>query len=243
MFTALNQDDNNKIHISEITRENTGQACNCICLYCGQPVEALKKKTYPYFTERFRHISGTECFNSVIHETAVYIIVNNDSIYLPSGQNQKYDNPQREYRISGSDYRADVMVLTDNTDIAIEIKVWHDCESDKVKFYKEQSFRSFKISLNPKKYLTPGGELSEDQKSVLMNDVLNRSDNREWYKNIDPVTDEVSKTQVGLKARNSIFMTILKSFVVVYLLSQLYSFLKGKSLKRNIRKKYRMKKG
>lgn len=185
MFTAYTKDKQREVHISDITRGNTGQKCNCICKYCGKSVEAVKKKKDPTFTDRFRHISGPACYNSVIHEEAINIIIDSDVINLPSGRNQKYDNPQREYEFTESDYRADVMVLTEHSDIAIEVKVWHDCQPDKVEFYKQQSFRSFKISLDPKKYAMTNGELCQGMKSTLVEDVL-QGNNREWYKKIDP---------------------------------------------------------
>lgn len=113
----------------------TGAACECVCPECGEPLVAKnageKKKHH------FAHASGTGgtfCFQSWVHTTAKEIF--SEMI----GQSYKMPNDNTEYIIRDvllekkiCDVIPDIILLTDNDVIFIEIYVSHALDTAKQK--------------------------------------------------------------------------------------------------------------
>lgn len=135
----------------------SGLACTCTCIECGQPLIAAKGNKYVH---HFRHESEDRKCNwsgeSELHYLAKHILKEDMKLYIP---NVSWHGFEQSYRLLFSDvqvekgigpYKADLIATTDNFDtVAIEISVTHPCEENKIRYYNEHLINAIQININP----------------------------------------------------------------------------------------------
>lgn len=178
MFWAREAD--RAIHISEITRENTGLMCRCTCRHCGEYIIANKKTNLNNeFVERFSHQGDKECRNQKLHTAAIKIILHHSTISLPDHHSHEYQTAIEEYTLPGTRFSADVYLTGGSKDLAVEIWVKHKTESNKVSYYQKVAFQSIEIYIDPKEF-TIEDKIDKATKAKLEKAVLQEFSNREW---------------------------------------------------------------
>lgn len=151
---AIDKTTQKVVHIDDVPK---GLACNCICAECGSDFVAVKGE---FRKKHFRHHNqDTNCkggLETAIHKLAKEIILNNKAIQL-LGYTLNYTEPKQETGFGG--FIPDVTVISDNKPVLIEIFVRHQCEPDKIEYYKAQKINSFEIDLSKVDYKTSKAEL------------------------------------------------------------------------------------
>ncbi len=159
-------------HIDDVDKAFKGLLCGCYCLKCNEQliavVDVFKR------TKHFRHHTNLTCNGSqetALHELGKQILVTNSEIVLPNAIGRiSYTNPVAESRLECR--RPDVSAIFDGQQIFFEIRVSHEVDSDKEKFFVEGKHKSVEIDLR-------GCEnLSFDQ---IENIVLNHTKNKKVF--------------------------------------------------------------
>lgn len=129
------------IHVDDALN---GLACNCICLVCGERLQAI----HPRFKQtHFRHNQNLECTGgpeTALHLFAKQIILEHNEIILP-GRILNYTNPQAE--VSLGPITPDVTVEMDGVPVYFEITVTHKMVLEKQTYYCSKELKSVEIDL------------------------------------------------------------------------------------------------
>ncbi|MGL1337472.1 hypothetical protein ACSTJQ_12885 [Vibrio parahaemolyticus] len=143
--------------VKSVDSVESGLACNCTCIECGQPLIAAKGDKYVH---HFRHESEDKKCNwsgeSELHYLAKHILKEDMKLYIP---NISWNGFEQSYRLHFSDvqvekgigpYKADLIATTDSFDtVAIEISVTHPCDENKIRYFNNNLINAIQININP----------------------------------------------------------------------------------------------
>lgn len=132
--------------VIHIDNAQNGLNCNCVCSKCGKLLEAVQGKKKEW---HFRHHESTDCVGSeetLLHKFAKQIILENRSIAKSSADLIEYKNPLVESIVG--DFKADVIVFSNDERVIIEIKVTHANSRSKEDYYRASEQKSIEIDLS-----------------------------------------------------------------------------------------------
>lgn len=170
-------------HINEVP---IGSKEEFICCECKNKLISVK-------TERrgkdwhFRHPPNADiskCRSTALHDFAVQVLMNNNSIVLSKHHKISYSVVGKEVRLD-NDYRSDVTVKFESDVLHFEVFVTHDMEQHKQEFYESQKIKCCRIDLSEKELLTQPPEyitnlvLNEYKKKSLLGWELVKP--KQWY--------------------------------------------------------------
>ncbi|MEX0447131.1 hypothetical protein ABLA85_13535 [Xenorhabdus sp. SGI246] len=146
-----------------------GKRCNCVCKHCGDDLIAKNKgkRINHHFAHTTKeesrdckmtqlHIAMQLHFSSLSEITLPTneITIDKTNIFVPS-LTTEIKKSVLEYRVGP--YLADVYLITDTGNIAIEVYVTHKCDEDKEQYYIDQQIDAIEYSFP----LTEGNSVSE----------------------------------------------------------------------------------
>lgn len=152
---ALDRENKQGVYIKNV---KNGLACNCVCELCGGALIAAQGEKYEW---HFKHAVESNCLGSqetAIHRLAKQIICSNNRIEIPIGP-LDYINPRQEE--SYQSIRPDIVVLSNDNDVFIEIRVTHPVENITELFYINGKFRSIEIDLRNLPYNITQDDLTQ----------------------------------------------------------------------------------
>jgi len=149
-----------------------GLACDCVCAGCGDRLLAKQGQVRAWY---FSHLSGAECrggAETALHLAAKQLILEHRSVALPplvvklSRQHPRFglfersksiDLPDRVWRLSDAraeaaigTYIADIAgTLDDMTEVIVEVKVHHEIEQEKTRYFRSSLLPCIEIDLYP----------------------------------------------------------------------------------------------
>ncbi|MHA3126753.1 competence protein CoiA family protein [Legionella pneumophila] len=159
------------VHIANV---ESGKSCNCICPSCSTPLIAAKGTKNQH---HFKHATTIECeggLESAIHMAAKQIIKERKQIKLPEytinknildskgkmhfeskilverGRSISFDSVQEEQELN--EMRADILAITNNQKLIIEIFYRHKVDEQKIEKIKAANISTIEIDLSD---LTP----------------------------------------------------------------------------------------
>nr|WP_106184046.1 hypothetical protein [Legionella pneumophila] len=159
------------VHIANV---ESGKSCNCICPSCSTPLIAMKGTKNQH---HFRHATTIECeggLEGAIHMAAKQIIKERKQIKLPEytinktlldskekmhfasktfvekGRSISFDSVQEEQELN--EMRADILAITNNQKLMIEVFYRHKVDEQKIKKIKAANISTIEIDLSD---LTP----------------------------------------------------------------------------------------
>lgn len=122
-----------------------GLACGCICLECGQPLEAVQGEVRD---QHFRHATDKGCKGGgegLLHLRCKQLICNG-TIMAITGRQITYHSPQPEYKLGA--FRTDVTVWENSVAWHIEVVFKHSLSLDKENFYRSNGHRVIVIDMS-----------------------------------------------------------------------------------------------
>lgn len=139
---------------------NNGKACDCICLECGDPLEAHNNGKIK--AHHYKHTSlkeGRQCLMTQLHRWAQEYISEKTKLKFGPPQIEILGNTVTTDSIDISvnnailekslgKYRTDVYIETSSEPLVIEIKVSHACTSTKIDYFKAHKIPSVEIDLS-----------------------------------------------------------------------------------------------
>lgn len=139
---AEDKSTGNVVHVSEVLR---GNACDCICIECGNELQARKGKARRH---HFKHITGTECDGeTILHKLAKKILSNNRQLALPNQADYfKYTEVIEECKLEG--IRPDIILVTSSDKVLVEIAVTSFITDEKLEKIKTLNYNAFEIDLS-----------------------------------------------------------------------------------------------
>lgn len=191
MYFVFGERDNKIIHIDEITPNENGLKCNCICPSCG---EKLKANTLGMHNKKyFSHKGNSNCVNGLetaIHKFAKEIIENEKKIKIPKLTYEKYsreyeivkeqlvyfDKIELEKYISEFDFKPDIIISKNDTSLIIEVAVTHKVDEEKRNKIIESNISTIELYLDK-------DEIFQLSKEALADKIINETDNKKWVFN------------------------------------------------------------
>ncbi len=217
MYSVFGERNNKIIHIDDITPDENGLRCNCICPHCKEKLIAktLGKKNRGYFC----HVGNTNCTKSLetsLHKFAKEVIETERKIvipkllyyeYIPTGPkieeytykeieliSEQIINCEKvvlEKYLSSFDFKPDIMVFKKNIPLIIEIAVTHTIDDDKKKKIIKSNISTLEIYLDKKEIL----ELSKDE---LAYKIIYDTSNKKW------IFNRIEKNEITKFIKNSL---------------------------------------
>lgn len=153
MTHAQSLSSNRIIHISEVSR---GIHRDLVCSRCFQPVIALKLDSGFGFRHLGKSCDDIKVNESIYHKYAKQIIQEADKIWLPAVQSLTGDIlPAEEVNIDGciveerlDGYRCDLIILSGDRKIGIEIKATHGTDDNKLSRIQDSKMNVFEIDIS-----------------------------------------------------------------------------------------------
>jgi hypothetical protein len=153
------------VHINDVDVADRQDFC---CSGCGKDVVVVKSDARKR-DWHFRHPPDEICNggrDTALHNYAVQILLESDSISLAKTLHIQYTEPRKEVYISGK--RSDVTVKFEGEDVHFEVVVTHDLDEEKTALYKTNKTKCVRIDLTEKSLLSA---LPETIKEVVFKDV------------------------------------------------------------------------
>lgn len=148
---AIEQKNKTIVHVDDV---KNGKKCNCICKHCGDLL--LAKNNGKIKKHHFCHTTKEEsrsCLMTQLHLAMQVYFSSLNNIVLPGNKitidgneilvptkKVEINKSTIEYRIGS--YLADVLIITTDRDIVIEVCVTHKCEENKEDYYIENKIDS-----------------------------------------------------------------------------------------------------
>ena len=212
MLFLIAERNNKIIHIDEITPDENGLKCNCICPICK---EQLKANTLGKIKRKhFSHNINSDCINyleTAIHKLAKQIIEDSKRIVIPrltynyktlvEEQNINFETVESEKYLSEHSFKPDIIGTTVHNNkkmvLIIEIAVTHKIDDVKLKKIKNSNISTIEIYLDSK-------ELSNLSLTEIKDKVINSTSNKKWIFNrleSDKIKTYEEKLQQEMKCR------------------------------------------
>ncbi|MCC8367147.1 hypothetical protein J8V57_12825 [Xenorhabdus sp. PB61.4] len=163
---ALHNDSDTIVHVDSV---QNGKRCNCVCKHCGDTL--IAKNNGKINTHHFSHATKEEsrdCRMTQLHIAIQLYFSSLSEITFPinriaidetdiavSDLTTEVKESVLEYRIGP--YLADIYLVTDIGDVAIEVCVTHKCDEDKIQYYIDQQIDSIEYYFP----LAEGNSISE----------------------------------------------------------------------------------
>ena len=139
------------VHIDDVDKAKgeVFECCEC------------KQKMSPVKTEargkawHFRHTQSTDilkCKSTALHDFAVQVILDNNTIVLTKAESIKYTSIKKEADVFGK--RSDVLVYFEGIDLHFDVFVTHDLDQEKIDLYRQHKLKCVKIDLSHPELLT-----------------------------------------------------------------------------------------
>lgn len=210
MFFLLAERDNKIIHIDEITPEENGLKCDCVCPICKEPLKAntlgkIKRK-------HFSHKADSDCINhleTVAHKLAKQIIEDNKRIIIPrlsynfetlvDEQNIEFTEVKLEKYFADYNFKPDIIATSIHNNkemkLIIEIAVTHVVDEAKLQKIKCSNISALEIYIDTTK-LT-GLSLNEI-KHIILEDTSNKKwlFNRGEARKIKDIREKIRKREL-----------------------------------------------
>ena len=141
---ALSKETEKVVHIKNV---QSGLACNCICIDCGENLQAVKGFIR---SEHFRHDSNPDCKGgpeTAIHLMAKQIIQGSTTILLPNNHQFEYSSVELERTIIEG-VRSDVIIKNESNLWLVEIVVEHPLENATIQKIKKANYNCMEINLS-----------------------------------------------------------------------------------------------
>lgn len=173
------------VHISEISEDQRGLKCNCVCPVCHEPLQArIGMKRIKHFAHSRNCPNAAE---TALHMMAKDIVLNNRQILLPHvefayeiikpSKYFKYNLAKSEYFIKG--IKPDLMISDGKNTLFIEIVVTHDVDDEKYEKIKYMNLSVLKIDLEEYYYTS----IQNGTYEHLENHIIHQQTNKEWINN------------------------------------------------------------
>lgn len=179
------------IHISEISSENKGLKCNCVCPSCGTKLEAHKGiKNIEYFKHKNDESSCNTALETATHIFAKYIIEKEKRFNLPAvskgdeiifkERELVVDNVKLENRIG--EIVPDIICKINNKELIIEINVTHPVSEKKKDKIELLGIAAIEISISQ--------DIIFSKPEVIANHIINEVKNKKWIFNKNTINYE-----------------------------------------------------
>jgi hypothetical protein len=139
---AEDKSTGNIVHVSEVLR---GNACDCICIKCGNELQARKGEARRH---HFKHITDAECDGeTILHKLAKKILSNNRQLALPNQDDYfKYAEVIEECKLGS--IRPDIILVTSSDKVLVEIAVTSFITDEKLEKIKAQNYSAVEVDLS-----------------------------------------------------------------------------------------------
>ncbi|WP_315069372.1 hypothetical protein [uncultured Clostridium sp.] len=191
MYSVFGERENKIIHIDDITPNENGIKCNCICPSCGEKLVArtLGKKN----KKCFAHLGNSNCINSIetaMHKFTKEVIENEKKIKIPRliyNKNFKeyeivkeqlihFDKIEVEKYLSDFDFKPDIIIYKNEAPLIIEVAVTHKIDEEKNDKIVNSNISTIELYLDK-------DEIFQLSKQDLINRIINNTDNKRWIFN------------------------------------------------------------
>lgn len=154
--------------VLRIDKVPNGDACNCICIICGNDLQARQGNIREH---HFKHISGSECKpETILHKLAKRILLQHNLFNLPVGRGGYfyYDQVLGEEWVYNQ--KPDIIIKNSETIIHIEIAVTSFITDEKYQKIKMADLNTIEIDLS--KLSRDCGY--EDLKKMIIHETANK---------------------------------------------------------------------
>ncbi|MGG7177187.1 hypothetical protein ACQPU1_06335 [Clostridium paraputrificum] len=191
MYFIFGERDNKIIHIDEITPNENGLKCNCICPFCGEKLKASTLGTHN--KKYFSHKGNSNCINNLetaMHKFAKEVIEKEKKIKIPKimySKNSKefeivkeqvidFDKIELEKYLSDFDFKSDVIIYKNDIPLVIEVAVTHKVDEEKKNKIIKSNISTIEIYFDK-------DEIFQLSKEELENKIINDTENKIWIFN------------------------------------------------------------
>lgn len=132
--------------IAHIDRASRGLACECICLACKEELQAVKGEQREH---HFRHNNNENCggdLETVLHQLAKQILVDNTQISIPKYGNIGYKNAISEETFESIKPDVTASLLNDEP-VCFEVFHTHAMGFAKEQFFKLKKLKCVEINM------------------------------------------------------------------------------------------------
>jgi hypothetical protein len=157
------------VHINDVDVADRQDFC---CSGCGKDVVVVKSDAR-IRDWHFRHPPDEVCTggrDTALHDYAVQILLESDSISLTKSLHIQYSEPRKEVYIYGK--RSDVTVKFGGEDVHFEVVVTHDLDEEKIALYKTNKAKCVRIDLTETSLLSA---IPETIQEVVLKDIRVKS--------------------------------------------------------------------
>lgn len=141
------------LHINDVTIGSKEEFICCECKNKLIPVKTEKRGKDWHFRHHLDDVDISKCRSKALHDFAVQILMNNNSIVLSKHHKISYSIIGKEVWVN-KDYRSDVKVQYASDELHFEVVVTHDLEQHKQDFYESQKIKCCRIDLSDKALFT-----------------------------------------------------------------------------------------
>ena len=132
-----------------------GLACGCICLECGQPLQAVHSKQIQKY---FRHNKSGDCtgaLESLAHKLGKDVLLSNSAVFVSKNEQFFYDKCEVEIRMNGK--RPDIHLINSVTGkcMVIEIFYSHRMEENTLKTFHDNGKQVLEIDISATRKVFP----------------------------------------------------------------------------------------
>ncbi|MGL4107026.1 hypothetical protein [Clostridium sp. LP20] len=191
MYFIFGERDNKIIHIDEITPNENGLKCNCICPSCGEKLKASTLGTHN--KKYFSHKGNSNCINNLetaMHKFAKEVIEKEKKIKIPQIMYSKnckefeivkeqvidFDKIELEKYLSDFDFKPDVIIYKNDIPLVIEVAVTHKVDEEKKNKIIKSNISTIEIFFDK-------NEIFQLSKEELENKIINDTENKIWIFN------------------------------------------------------------
>lgn len=155
IFMAKDKDNGDIVNASSVQR---GNDCNCICIGCGEPLQARQGNRNRH---HFSHINNTNCSpETVLHIIAKQVFMNNNKLLLPEDKGWFHYTKVKEECLVGNQ-KPDIIVKGPEGTLHIEIAVTHFIDDTKLAKITLARYNTVEIDLSHLEYQTDINELQK----------------------------------------------------------------------------------
>lgn len=133
------------VHIDDVEKSK-GEVYECC--ECKQKMSPVKTKARGK-DWHFRHTQTSNiaaCKNKALHDFAVQVIFDNNSIVVNDAELIMYKTIKKEADVFGK--RSDVLVNYNDEDLHFEVYVTHNLDQEKIDLYRQHKLRCVKVDLS-----------------------------------------------------------------------------------------------
>ena len=168
--------DGRMVEVDDVPR---GRKCGCICIKCGQPVEARQGEERHYFAHYNAEHQCVGAYEAAIYALAVQVLMDAEQVMAPAYKNVvpagsiHFKHVEADLRAWGVSIKPDIIgTCEDGTIICIGLRCASESDDKKISRLVEESLHCMEIDIHD----CPSGELE------LRKFLLESVESRKWLK-------------------------------------------------------------